>query len=108
MEGSKRLSRTMNIDETLQTLASLVIPSLADWCYVVHRGWEGRPMLVASAHGDPTKEELLRRLHSCTPDPAAPEGAPRVFRTGEIALYNDITHRAALSRAPRVAHRGDP
>ena len=99
VEGSKRLSRTMNIDETLQTLASLVIPSLADWCYVVHRGWEGRPMLVASAHGDPTKEELLRRLHSCMPDPAAPEGAPRVFRTGEIALYNDITTEQ-LSPAP--------
>jgi len=99
VEGSKRLSRTMNVDETLQTLASLVIPSLADWCYVVHRGWEGKPMLLASAHGDPTKEKLLRRLQTCIPDLAAPEGAPRVFRTGEIALYSDITTEQ-LSPAP--------
>jgi PAS domain S-box-containing protein len=91
VEGSKRLSRTMNAADTLDTLAALVVPALADWSYVVHLGWDGGPVLVASAHGDPNKQELLRSLHSCTPEPTAPEGAPRVFRTGEVALYDAIS-----------------
>jgi PAS domain S-box-containing protein len=90
VEGSKRLARTLNASETLQTLASVVVPALADWSYVVHRGWDGGPTAVASAHGDPRKQRLLRQLDSYVPDPAAPDGAARVFRSGDVALYSDI------------------
>jgi len=92
VEGSKRLSRAMSASVTLDTLSSLVIPALADWSYVMHRGWDGGAPLVASAHGDPNRQHLLRRLQTFTPDPAAPEGVARVFRTGEVALYEDITN----------------
>ncbi len=91
VEASKRLSQTMNITDSLEKLAALVVPGLADWTYIVHKGWDGGRALVAYAHGDPNKLELLRRLESCVPDPMAPEGAPRVFRTGELVLYADIT-----------------
>jgi PAS domain S-box-containing protein len=91
VEASRRLSRTMNITDSLEKLAALVVPGLADWTYVVHKGWDGGRALVACAHGDPNKVELLRRLESCMPDPMAPEGAPRVFRTGELVHYADIT-----------------
>jgi PAS domain S-box-containing protein len=91
VEGSRRLSRSLNAGSTLETLARLVVPALADWSYVVHKGWEGAPALVAYAHGDPNKEFLLERLRSCQPEPIAPEGAPRVFRTGEVVNYQDIT-----------------
>lgn len=89
--GSKRLSRTTRMDEALNALAEVVVPGLADWSYIVHRSWDGGPTLIASAHGDPNKRELLRRLHGCMPEPDAPNGAPRVFRTGETACYSDIT-----------------
>jgi PAS domain S-box-containing protein len=96
VEGSRRLSRSLNIADTLETLATLVVPALADWSYVVHMGWGSGPAVVASAHGDPNKQELLQRLHSCRPDPNAPEGAPRAFRSGDVVSYTDIT-RAQLS-----------
>jgi PAS domain S-box-containing protein len=91
VEGSKRLSRSLNIVNTLETLATMVVPALADWSYVVHMGWDGGPAVVATAHGDPNKQELLDRLRSCRPDPSAPEGAPRAFRTGDVVSYSDIT-----------------
>jgi PAS domain S-box-containing protein len=100
VEGSKRLEQTRNPSETLETLAEVVVPALADWSYVVHRGWAGGPALVASAHGDPNKENLLRTLHSCIPDLAAPEGAARAFRTGEIVQYDDIQPRQLLPGPP--------
>jgi PAS domain S-box-containing protein len=90
VEGSKRLSRSLDVADTLRTLATLVVPTLADWSYVVHVGWRDGAVVVASAHGDPNKQELLDRLSSCRPDPGAPEGAPRAFRTGEVAAYSDI------------------
>jgi PAS domain S-box-containing protein len=97
VNGSRRLARTMTIGETLTALAELVVPALADWSYVAHRGRNGGPWLVASACGDPNKRALLRRLHDCKPDPEAPEGAPRVFRTGELAAYENITPAELLS-----------
>ena len=99
VEGTKRLSRTMNARDTLEALAAVVVPGLADWSYVVHQGWDGAAM-VASATDDPRKQPLLRALEQCMPDPDAPEGAPRVLRTGEPALYEDITEAQLMPDAP--------
>jgi PAS domain S-box-containing protein len=87
--GSKQLSRSMRVEEVLSALADVVVPALADWSCVVHRGAGDEP-LIACAHGDPNKRELLHRLHGFVPDPNAPEGPARVFRSGEPALYADI------------------
>jgi PAS domain S-box-containing protein len=96
VEGSRRLSQTRHAGETLDTLAALAVPALADWSYVIHRGWGQGPTMVAWAHGDPNKLALLRKLKDCLPDPTAPEGAPRVFRTGEVARYEDVRDEQLL------------
>jgi PAS domain S-box-containing protein len=98
--ASERLARCRRAEEILSALAELVVPAFADWSYVVHTARpEGR--LVATAHADPSRVELLRSLHDCTPDPEAPEGAPRVFRTGELALYEDIHPEQLNPRPPQ-------
>jgi PAS domain S-box-containing protein len=90
VEGSKRIARTLTVAETLRALAEVIVPALADWTYIAHRGHDGEGWIVASAHGDPNQSELLRQLHDCRPDLEAPEGAPRAFRTGEARIYADI------------------
>jgi PAS domain S-box-containing protein len=100
VEGSKRLSRTMTPHDTLETLAAVAVPGLADWTYVVHRGWTGGAPMVASATGDPNRRPLLRALQQCVPDADAPWGAARVFRTGEPELYEDITDAQLMPDAP--------
>jgi PAS domain S-box-containing protein len=100
VEGSKRLSQARGPGDTLETLASLVVPGLADWTYVIHRGWDEGPAVVASAHGDPKRRALLRRLHGFMPDAGALEGPPRVFRTGEVARYEDIDDEQLVPGAP--------
>jgi PAS domain S-box-containing protein len=91
VEGSKRLSRTVHAKDTFETLAEVVLPGLADWSYVIHRGEGGAPAVVAAAHGDPNKRHLLRRLHGSEIDPMAPQGPSCVFRTGEVGSYEGIT-----------------
>jgi signal transduction histidine kinase/PAS domain-containing protein len=91
VDGSARLSRAMSPNDVIETLARLVIPGLGDWSYILHRGWNGGPPLVAAAHGEPNRQPLLAGLGACSPDGAGPEGMARVFRTGEIAAYEDVT-----------------
>jgi PAS domain S-box-containing protein len=104
-EASKTLAGSLDLRQTLNSLARLLVPALADWCYVAHRGWDGGAAVLTTAHADPSKEELLGTLRTCSPDPAAPEGAPRVFRTGRVAVYADIDEdqlRPGLGRWPVV------
>ena len=90
-ECGRVLSRSLDPHEILSSLSSLLVPALGDWCFVIHKGWSGSPRLVASAHTDPAKANLLRRLHGCAPNPASTQGAPRVLRTGEPVVYSDVT-----------------
>ncbi|HXJ23180.1 MAG TPA: ATP-binding protein [Polyangia bacterium] len=99
VEGSQALSPRLNPNEILQSLAELTIPALADWCYTVHRGWDDGNMLVASAHGDPNKRALLARLGPHRPEAGDDEGPGRVFRTGEVALYEDVNLDRLSARA---------
>jgi PAS domain S-box-containing protein len=101
VEGSKRLSRTMSPNEILETLAGLVIPGLGDWSYIVHRGWAEEHAMIASAHGDPNKQALLRELDAYRPDLDAREGPARVFRTGDAVLYEDVSADQLAHGTPR-------
>ena len=100
VEGSKRLSRSLSVGDTLETLAAVVVPSLAEWSCVVHKGWNDEPAFATLAHGDPNRQELMRLLRSYRPDPIAPEGASRVFRTGEVSRYDDITPEQLSQGSP--------
>jgi PAS domain S-box-containing protein len=91
VQGSRRLARTMTVDDTLTVLSELVVPPLADWSYVAHRGRNGGPWRMAAACSDPNKRALARRLRGCRPDLEAPDGVPGVFRTGAPTVCNDIT-----------------
>jgi signal transduction histidine kinase/DNA-binding response OmpR family regulator len=63
-EASARLASSLDLKATLGNLARLAIPSMADWCAVelTTHDSEGSAR-VATAHADPVKAEVLRRLH---------------------------------------------
>jgi signal transduction histidine kinase len=92
VNGSKQIAGTTSPTETLDALARMVIPTLADWSYVVHRGWDGQRVVVP-AHGDPTKARLLSVLRDCVPDANAPEGPSCVFRTGQPQICSELGGR---------------
>jgi PAS domain S-box-containing protein len=91
VEGSRRLSPRLHPNDIVQSLAELVIPALGDWSLIMHRRAPDGTALIASAHGDPNKRAFLASLGPGPPDVADDEGPGRVFRTGEIALYEDVT-----------------
>jgi PAS domain S-box-containing protein len=99
-EAARLLHASLSYDDTLQQLARLAIPELADWC-VVDLVEDGGIRRVATAHRDPAKVELAAEWARRYPlDRDAPTGPPNVIRTGEAELATEISDemlaRAAL------------
>jgi PAS domain S-box-containing protein len=90
-EASEELASSLDYEETLQRVARLTVPDLADWCAVDVLDASGRPHLVAVAHVDPGKVAFAREMRRrYPPDPTEDHGFYKVIRTGEPALYPEI------------------
>jgi PAS domain S-box-containing protein len=91
-DASKSLAALVDYDSTMQKVARLAVPSFADWCAVDVVDPDGSLRRVAVAHANPSKVELAHELHRrYPPDPDAPQGVPRILRTGQPELISEIT-----------------
>ena len=104
-EASRVLASSMDYSETLQEVARLAVPQIADWCGVDVLGESGEIERVAVHHSDPSKIELAERLdRDYRPTLADPAGVPEVIRTGEARIYTDIDPDALAAYAREDAH----
>jgi signal transduction histidine kinase len=87
------LGESLEYEKTLQRVASLVVPELADWSAVdLVSETTAELRQLAVAHVDPDKVRWARQLHDkFPPNMDAPRGLPNVLRTGEPELYPHIT-----------------
>jgi PAS domain S-box-containing protein len=100
-EASDLLSQSLDYQETLQRLAELVVPRLADWCSVAAVGDDGSIHNVAVAHSDPEKVALVRELERQYPtDPEATTGEAAVIRTGRTEFLPSISDELLVAAAP--------
>ena len=91
-DASAALAVLVDFDSTLQKVASLAVPSFADWATVDLVEDDGTLRRVAVAHADPDKVELAHELHRrFPPDPAAPLGVRNILRTGRAEILPEIT-----------------
>jgi PAS domain S-box-containing protein len=102
--ATQLLARSLDLDETLQQIAWLAVPSLADWCSVdlVDRGEIER---VALAHHDPDKLALGLQLgREYPPDLDASAGLGAVVRSGEAAIFPEVTEEMIAAGARDARH----
>jgi serine phosphatase RsbU (regulator of sigma subunit) len=89
-QASVMLSGSLEVNETLRTVAELVVPQLADWCVIQLVNEDGLTT-VALQHADPSKVEWAVQMQARYPsDRNDVSGAARVVRTGESELYPEI------------------
>src|ERR687890_2052922 len=104
-EASDMLSSSLDYQATLTSLARLAVPRLADWCAIDILEGDGSINQLAVTHNDPGKDtwgrELMRRY---PPDPDAPQGVPRVLRSGEPEFYPEVTDEALVATARDAEH----
>jgi serine phosphatase RsbU (regulator of sigma subunit) len=61
-DAGRVLSGTLDVDQQLEQLTSIVVPGLADWCWLMVLDDSGRPEQLATAHGDPVRGPELAAL----------------------------------------------
>ncbi|RJK94722.1 SpoIIE family protein phosphatase [Vallicoccus soli] len=103
-EATSLLAGTLDVQQALEQLTRLVVPTLADWCLVDLLDGD-RVETVASAHVDPDRERVVREvgegreLRLGDDHPVA-----RVMRDGEPLLVADVD-RPLIERTVRPDQR---
>jgi PAS domain S-box-containing protein len=91
-EAGRALSSSLDYEQTLQLVAQLAVPELADWCGVSMRTDGDLLQSVAVAHVDPAKVEIARRFGERFPARMSDRtGTAEVIRTGQPQLVPLIT-----------------
>ncbi|MGY1723867.1 SpoIIE family protein phosphatase [Blastococcus sp. SYSU DS0533] len=96
-DAGRVLSGALDIDHQIGRLASLVVPELADWCWIVVTDEAGRLHGVASGHRDPARrEEVKAYVRAMVADMTQESAARRVTATGQPVVlptidYGDVT-----------------
>lgn len=92
-EASAALSASLEYSETLQNVAKIMVPAIADWCSVDILKNDGSVELVAVHHRDPKKIAWAREYRKSTGeiDLNAPTGVGKVIREGVAEFYPLIT-----------------
>jgi PAS domain S-box-containing protein len=89
-EASTKLAASLGYEATLENLARIALPYLADWCVIDLVERDGRLRRVRVAHIDPGKADLTRALERFSPDPEVPVGVSKVLRTSEPEIRLDV------------------
>lgn len=99
-QASRVLSSSMDYEETLQRVARLAVPQIADWCSIDLVDERGEIRNVALHHPDPRKVAIARRaFESYRRLLEDPLGVPEVIRDGRPRLYREITEGALAEYA---------
>lgn len=85
-EASTVLAASLDYETTLESLASLAVPFLADYCLIdaIEKG--GKLRRLVSRHANPAKEDLVRQLYHYSPEVGKSEGVSNVLQTGKSSI----------------------
>ncbi|HEX8182170.1 MAG TPA: ATP-binding protein [Candidatus Saccharimonadales bacterium] len=100
-QASAVLSQSLDYKTTLQTIADLMVPDVADWCTVDILDDKNQLQQVALAHKDPAKVTWARELRAQQGPPNLddPTGIPKTVRTGKPEFYPYIDDNLILASA---------
>jgi PAS domain S-box-containing protein len=104
-EASAVLASSLDYQTTLERVAQLTVPELADWCTVHMIEEDGAIEQIAVAHIDPAKLEWayqIRDKYPLNPDDA--RGAAYTLRTGQPDFVPDIPDELLIQAARDPEH----
>lgn len=105
VEASTLLSASLDYQTTLENLARLAVPDIADWCIVDVLEQNQTLQRVAVAHADPAKAQQAHELqYYYPPDLTNPTGVARVLRTGKPEFYVEVANPLLVATARDPEH----
>lgn len=102
-EASRILSGSIDYKTTLENVAKLLVPKLADWC-IIDVLIDGKYQRLTVLHKNPRLQKFAEELkRKFPPDPMSPGGSGKVLRTGRPLIYSQI-----LPSIAKVTTRNNP
>ncbi|MFP4623072.1 MAG: GAF domain-containing protein [Gemmatimonadota bacterium] len=90
-ESSTVLGSSLDYEATLDRLAHLAVPRIADYCLIDVREADGRLHRVGAAHVDAAREAILEAVQPYAPAPGSGSPALAVLETGQPELVPEVT-----------------
>jgi len=104
-EASALLATSLDYQITLENLAKLAVPRLADWCAVDMVDEAQTIRRLAVVHVDPSKVQWAQELQDrYPPNPEDLHGVAKVLRTGESEWYPEIPDALLVTGAQDEEH----
>ena len=105
-QTSADLAQLLDHQSTLQKLASMSVPTFADWCTVDLVDESGKVRRLAVAHTDMEKVPTLRTMRrEYPPRLSDPHGTGAVLRTGKPELVANVSGEMIEGMAQDAEHR---
>ena len=103
-DSSAVLASSLDYETTLDRVAHLAVPHIADWC-TVHVIENNVPTRIVVAHADPAQLSLAEEFSRKYPEQIVPErGLGLVLSTGQPEIYNVITEEMLVGAARDEEH----
>ncbi|MDF3018461.1 MAG: multi-sensor signal transduction histidine kinase [Thermomicrobiales bacterium] len=102
-EAGRALASSLDYEQTLQRVAWLAVPALADWC-AVDLFDDGVARRVAVAHADPQQAPLAAALQRYSPSLSSDGPEAQVIRTGSSFFLETATDELIESAAESAEH----
>ncbi|MCC5610711.1 PAS domain S-box protein [Nostoc sp. CHAB 5834] len=101
---SSLLSTSLDYEETLEQIAKISVPQLADWCSVDILNEDGSIRRLPIAHADPSKAELARKLQEYATDYKGASAITKVLQTGQSELISEISDSLLVASTQNQEH----
>ena len=103
-EAGTLLSSLHDDGATLDALARLAVPALADLCLIDMLQDDGTVVRAAAAHADRAKQALADELRHYPPDPRGLHPAMLALRSGRAEMTDQVDDAALAANARNAAH----
>ncbi|HEY9600206.1 MAG TPA: PAS domain S-box protein [Allocoleopsis sp.] len=90
-ETSNFLATSLDYEATLERVAQLPVPFMADWCSVELLQSDGSIRRICVAHADPAKVEYALQLAQYPPDLEGLNPIAKVLRTGRAEVIPELS-----------------
>ncbi|MHC5727212.1 MAG: DUF4118 domain-containing protein, partial [Nostoc sp.] len=103
-EFSSLLSTSLDYEQTLQQIAKISVPQLADWCSVDILNEDDSIRRLPIAHVDPAKAELAHKLEQYIPDRNGGNLIAKVLQTRQAELISEVSDSLFVGTTQNQKH----